>query len=75
MVCKLSIIISGSKPAGAILDAPGLPNIGDEPAVGNSAVAVLEVMELLAPRGEFRFIQVICKLLSQPARQSGQVGS
>lgn len=68
MVCKLSVVIPGSEHAGAIIDTPAVPNVGDQLALGDSLVEVLEVMELLPPRGDFRFVHATCKLVSGPAR-------
>jgi hypothetical protein len=67
MVCKLSIVIPSSEHAGAIIDTPAIPNVGDLLAVGDLTVEVLEVMELLPPRGDFRFVHATCKVVSQPA--------
>jgi hypothetical protein len=66
MVCKLSIVIPGSQHAGAIIDTPAVPNVGDHLALGDSVVEVLEVMDLLPPRGDFWFIHATCKLVGEP---------
>ena len=62
MVYKLSIVIPGSAHAGAIIDTSEMPNVGDRLRVGETTVEVLEVMELLPPRGDFRFVHATCKI-------------
>jgi hypothetical protein len=69
MVCKLSIVIPGSPHAGAIIDLPAVPNVGDHLTLGDSVVEVLEVMDLLPPRGDFWFFHATCKLVDESARQ------
>ena len=65
MVCKLSIVIPSSEHAGAIIDTPAIPNVGDHLTVGDVTVEVLEVMELLPPRGDFWFVHATCKVVSE----------
>ncbi len=67
MVCKLSIVIPSGEHAGAIIDTPAMPNVGDRLAVGNVTVEVVEVMELLPPRGDFRFVHVTGRIVHDPS--------
>ncbi len=64
MVCKLSVVIPGSQHAGAILDLPAIPKVGDRLTLGATVVEVLEVMELLPPRGDFHFVHATCRLVN-----------
>jgi hypothetical protein len=65
MACKVSIDLPGSPRAGAIIDLPAIPNVGDQVALGDSIVEVLEVMELLPPRGDFRFVHANGRLVGE----------
>ena len=65
MVCKVSIVIPNIESAGAIIDLPAIPKLGDQVALGDSIVEVVEVMELLPPRGDFRFVHATCRLLGE----------
>jgi len=65
VVCKLSIVIPGGQHAGAILDAASIPAQGDVLQLGSVAVKVVEVRELLPPRGEFHFVHVTGEIISQ----------
>jgi hypothetical protein len=67
MVCKLSIVIPGNERAGAIIDLPAIPNVGDQLILGETIAEVLEVMELIPPRGDFHFVHATCRLVARPA--------
>ncbi len=73
MVCKLSIVIPGGQHAGAILDAASIPEEGDELQLGSVRVRVLEVRELLPPRGEFHFVHVTGEIIG-PSNGSPAAG-
>jgi hypothetical protein len=66
VVCKLSIVIPEGGHAGAILDAASIPEPGDNLQLGPVTVKVLEVRELLPPRGDFRFVHVTGQIARQP---------
>ncbi len=71
MVCKLSIVIPGSDHPGAILNTSAIPQIGDRLRLAAVTVEVLEVVELLPPRGDYHFVHATCKIVAaadgQPA--------
>jgi len=66
MVCRLSIVVPGSDHSGAILDLSSVPVVGDRIVLGEATVEVLEVMELIPPRGEFHFVHATCRLVEPP---------
>jgi hypothetical protein len=66
MVCKLSIVIPSGEHAGAIIDTPEMPNVGDRLTLGNVIVEVVEVKELLPPRGDFHFVHVTGQIVRSP---------
>jgi len=70
MVCKLSIVVPNSAHAGAIIDTPAIPNVGDRITLGQVTVEVLEVKELLPPRGDFHFVHATCKLADEADRKT-----
>jgi hypothetical protein len=63
VVCKLSIVIPGASHGGAILDRPNVPRVGEHLDLGDITVEVIEVTELLPPRGDFRFIHVTAHIV------------
>ncbi len=64
MVCKVSIVIPGHDHGGAIINLEALPQVGDHLKVGELEVEVLEVMELMPPRGDFHFMHATCKKIA-----------
>lgn len=66
MVCKVSIVIPGHDHGGAIINLDSLPQIGDHLKVGELEVEVMEVMDLMPPRGDFHFMHATCKLIEPP---------
>ena len=73
MVCKVSIVVPNSAHAGAIIDLPAIPNVGDRLTLGEAVLEVLEVMELLPPRGDFHFIHTTCRMVGKPQADSPEV--
>jgi hypothetical protein len=63
VVCKLSIVVPGSDFGGAIINTGDLPHVGDQITLGDVKVEVLEVTELLPPRGDFHFVHATCRLV------------
>ena len=63
MVYKISIVIPGSDHGGAIINTSERPQVGDHLTVGDLEVEVLEVMDLMPPRGDFHFLHATCKLV------------
>ena len=70
MICKVSLVVPNSAHAGAIIDLPAIPVVEDQIPLGDAVVEVLEVMELLPPRGDFHFIHATCQLVSGPKADS-----
>ena len=61
MVYKVSIVIPGTDHGGAILNLSEMPKVGDHLQVGDMEVEVLEIMDLMPPRGDFHFMHATCK--------------
>jgi hypothetical protein len=58
---KVSIVILGTEHGGAIVNLPDMPVVGQRVTVGELEVEILEVVELLPPRGEFHFLHATCR--------------
>jgi len=63
MVYKVSIVIPGSESGGAIINLREIPKVGDRIQVGEMEVEVMEVMDLVPPRGDFHFMHATCKVV------------
>ena len=65
MVYKVSIVVPGAEQAGAILNLKEMPQVGDHIQVGEQEVEVVEVMDLVPPRGDFHFMHATCKIVEK----------
>lgn len=59
-VYKVSIVVTGSDHPGAILNMSRRPKIGEKIKIGSKQFQVIEVLNLLPPRGDFQYIHATC---------------
>jgi hypothetical protein len=64
MVYKVSLVIPGMEHGGAILNLPERPQVGDRLKLGEIEVEVIEVMDLLPPRGNFQYLHATCRVVT-----------
>ena len=60
-IYKVSYVIIGNDNPGAILNQDNMPMKGELVRIRSEMFEVLEVLELVPPRGDFRFIHVTCR--------------
>lgn len=60
-VYKVSIVISDGSHPGAILNLKNRPEVGDLIKLNGGKFKVLEVIELMPPRGDFFFLHLTCQ--------------
>jgi hypothetical protein len=60
---KVSLVIPGTEHSGTIVNLHERPQVGEHLRVGDEEVEVLEVIDLMPPRGEFRFLHATCRLI------------
>jgi hypothetical protein len=60
-IYKVSYVIIGNDNPGAIMNQEQMPVKGETVCIRNELFEVLEVLELVPPRGDFCFIHVTCK--------------
>lgn len=65
MIYKISVVIPGAKGVGGILNVEKLPERGELLKIGREEFEVVEVIELMPPRGEFGYLHVTCKPLDK----------
>ncbi len=58
------VVISGEHP-GAIANTPKPPQAGERVQLGKNTFVVLEVKQLMPPRGRFCYLQASCRPLSE----------
>ena len=62
MIYKVSYVVIGGEHPGAIANVEIPPQVGDRVKLGNEEFEIVEVLELMPPRGEFSFLHATCKL-------------
>lgn len=62
-VYKVSFVVAGSDHPGAIMNMSRPPEVGEQVKLGDKLFKVVEVLNLLPPRGEFHYIHATCRSL------------
>ena len=60
-IYKVSYVIVGIDHPGMILNQEEMPKKGETVTLGDKKFEVIEVLELVPPRGEFHYIHVTCR--------------
>ncbi len=68
MIYKVSYVVAGGQSPGAIVNATERPQVGDRMKLGELDVEVVEVLELMPPRGGFHFLHATCKRIEPEPR-------
>jgi hypothetical protein len=55
-IYKVSYVVTGEDHPGAIVNVDHMPEIGERVDLGSRHFTVVEVFELVPPRGEFHFL-------------------
>ena len=61
MIYKVSFVVQGGTHPGGILNLEDRPQIGQILNIGKQAFEVIEVLEIIPPRGEFAYLHATCK--------------
>lgn len=65
MIYKVSFVVPGRRDVGGIQNMDREPEPGDRVRIGNHTFEVVEVTELMPPRGDFAYLHVTCKPVEQ----------
>jgi hypothetical protein len=60
-IYKVSYVIVGDDNPGTIMNQDYMPRKGELIKLRNEAFEIIEVLELVPPRGEFHYIHVTCR--------------
>ncbi|MFN8455696.1 MAG: hypothetical protein U0401_13685 [Anaerolineae bacterium] len=60
-IYKLSIVVPGRRDIGGIQNLEKEPQIGDILLLGREKYKVVDLMELMPPRGNFVYLHAICQ--------------
>ena len=63
MIYKVSYVVLGGEHPGAIANADKPPKVGDTVQLGRHEFRIVDVMELMPPRGGFSFLHATCELI------------
>jgi hypothetical protein len=61
MIYKVSFVVPGRRDVGGIQNINREPKAGDRVRIGNQTFQVVEVTELMPPRGDFAYLHATCK--------------
>lgn len=63
MIYKVSYVVETGDHPGAILNTAARPQVGDTVQLGSEEFEIVEVLDLLPPRGDFHFLHATCRRL------------
>jgi hypothetical protein len=61
MIYKVSFVVPGRRDVGGIQNIDREPKPGDRVRIANQTFEVIEVTELMPPRGDFAYLHATCK--------------
>ncbi len=60
MIYKVSYVVVGKPHLGVIVNLDAPPRVGDPVQLGDEMFEVVEVIDLIPPRGDFAYLHVTC---------------
>jgi hypothetical protein len=60
-VYKVSYVVTGSDFPGTIANSDSRPEVGERIRLGDRLFEIVEVIDLLPPRGEFHYVHATCR--------------
>ena len=64
-IYKVSYVVIGSDHPGTIVNRSERPYVGEFVKLGTDTFEIIEVLDLLPPRGNFHYIHVTCKQIKK----------
>ena len=61
MIYKVSFVVQGGAHPGGIQNLEERPEIGDILSMGSQDFEIVEVMEIIPPRGDFAYLHATCR--------------
>ena len=61
MIYKVSFVVPGRRDVGGIQNIDREPKPGDRVRIGSQIFEVMEVTELMPPRGDFAYLHATCR--------------
>jgi hypothetical protein len=63
MIYKVSFLVPGRRDVGTIKNMDHLPQVGDRVEFKGEQFEIIEVVELMPPRGDFGYLHATCRPL------------
>lgn len=64
-VYKVSYVVTGKKHPGAIINIDHRPEVGEKAVLRDETFVVIEVVDLMPPRGDFHFIHATVRPIEE----------
>jgi hypothetical protein len=61
MIYKVSFVVQGNTHPGGIQNLEDRPQVGDVFTLGNQQFEIVEVIEIIPPRGDFAYMHATCR--------------
>jgi hypothetical protein len=61
VIYKVSFVVQGGTHPGGIQNLDKRPEIGDLLELGNNRFEIIEVLEIIPPRGDFAYLHATCR--------------
>lgn len=61
MIYKVSFVVQGGTHSGGIQNLEERPLVGDVLSVGSDEFEIIEVLEIIPPRGNFAYLHATCR--------------
>ncbi len=61
MIYKVSYVVVGKPHLGVIVNLDAPPRVGDRVQLGDEVFEVIEVIDLIPPRGDFAYLHATCQ--------------
>lgn len=60
-IYKVSIVVIKSDHPGAIVNLTEEPKVGNTISLGNQEFVIVEILQLMPPKGDFHFLHLTCE--------------
>ena len=61
MIYKVSFVVQGGTHPGGIQNLEERPEVGDTLSLGGGEFEIIEVLEIIPPRGNFAYLHATCR--------------
>jgi hypothetical protein len=61
MIYKVSFVVQGGTHPGGIQNLEERPEVGDKLSLGGGVFEIIEVLEIIPPRGNFAYLHATCR--------------